>query len=156
MTVRDRWFVQRKMPRQLFDWLVWNHDINIFRICGWSIGIVQYISTEIMANMQNYVQFMLIRGGHFYHYIPINALKTPMVSACLVTARKRSLWRLCFYTCLSFCPPEVWYPSMHCRSPGPHPGGGSWGVWPWGGSPGPHPEGGEVEGPGLGGLQAHT
>ena len=25
-----------------------------------------------------------------------------------------------------------WYPSMHCRSPGPHPGGGSWGVWPGG------------------------
>ena len=46
-----------------------------------------------------------------------------------------------------------WYPSMYCRSPGPHPGGklrglatgdpgphtgGSWGV----GSPGPHLEGG--------------
>ena len=29
-----------------------------------------------------------------------------------------------------------WYPSMHCRSPGPHPGG--------------------VEGSSLGGLQAHT
>ena len=34
----------------------------------------------------------------------------------------------------------VWYPSMPCRSPGPHPGGSS-GVWPGGGSPGPHPGG---------------
>ena len=47
----------------------------------------------------------------------------------LITARKRSLRRLCFYTCLSFCPqggggcyPSMhcrWYPSMPCsRSPG--------------------------------------
>ena len=43
--------------------------------------------------------------------------------------------------CQSFCSQwGGWYPSMHCRSPGPHPGG-SWGVWP-GGSPGPHPGGG--------------
>ena len=46
--------------------------------------------------------------------------------------------RLCFYTCLLFCSQGGWYPSMHCRSPGPHPGGKlrdlAWG----------------------GGLQAHT
>ena len=31
----------------------------------------------------------------------------------------------CFYTCLSFCSQGggVWYPSMHFRSPGPHPRG---------------------------------
>ena len=46
-----------------------------------------------------------------------------------------------------------WYPSMPCRSPGPHPGGRSRGLVGWG-SPGPHP--GEVEGSGWGGLQAHT
>ena len=68
------------------------------------------------------------------------------------TARKRSLRRLCFYTCLSVhrgggypSMPCRWYPSMPCRSPrgspGPHPGG-SLGVWPEGGrSPGPHPGG---------------
>ena len=39
----------------------------------------------------------------------------------------------------------VWYPSMHCRSPGPHPGGKLRGV----SRPTPR---GEVEG----GLQAHT
>ena len=54
----------------------------------------------------------------------------------------------------------VWYLSMHCRSPGPHPGGKlrglAWGVsrpTP-GGSPGPHLRG--SPGPHLGGLQAHT
>ena len=53
-----------------------------------------------------------------------------------------------------------WYPSMHCRSPGPYPGGeveesglGGPGPHP-GGSPGPHPEG--SPGPHLGDLQAHT
>ena len=53
-----------------------------------------------------------------------------------------------------------WYPSMHCRSPGPCPGGklrglawGGPGPHP-GGSPGPHPEG--SPGPHLGDLQAHT
>ena len=34
----------------------------------------------------------------------------------LITVHKRSLRRLCFYTCLSFCPQGV-------GSPGPHPGG---------------------------------
>ena len=36
----------------------------------------------------------------------------------IFTARKRSLQRLCFYMCLSFCPQGegVWYPSMHHRS----------------------------------------
>ena len=90
----------------------------------------------------------------------------------IFTARKRSLRRLCFYTCLSvilFTVGRGWYPSMHCRwypsmpcrSSGPHPrgilgvwpggdfqahtrGGRSWGVWP-GGSPCPHP--GEVSRP---------
>ena len=49
----------------------------------------------------------------------------------LVTVRKRSLRRLCFYTCLSVLRGGV-------RSPGPYPGGG-WEVWlgasrpiPWG------------------------
>ena len=64
------------------------------------------------------------------------------------------------------------YPSMPCRFPGPHPGGGSWGrsgqgvsrptpkgklrgIWP-GGSPGPHPRG-KLRGIWPGGcLQAHT
>ena len=67
-----------------------------------------------------------------------------------VTARKRSLRRLCFYTCLSVHRRRVVaqhalqvvsqhalqvssrvYPSMPCRFPGPHPGGAwgsGWGV----------------------------
>ena len=71
------------------------------------------------------------------------------------TARKRSLRRLCFYTCLSVHT-GGWYPSMHCRSPGPHPGGKLRGLaWGGGGSPGPH-LGGKLRGLAWGGLQAHT
>ena len=83
-----------------------------------------------------------------------------------VTVRKRSLRRLCFYTCLSVLRGGV-------RYPGPYPGGG-WEVWlgasrpiPWGrlgglagggGFPGPYPGGswrvwpGGAPGPGLGGV----
>ena len=54
------------------------------------------------------------------------------VNSTIITAHKRSLRRLCFCTCLPFCPgggewypsmPCRWYPSIPCRSPGPHPGG---------------------------------
>ena len=94
------------------------------------------------------------------------------------TARKRSLERLCFYTCLSFCPQGwggvggVGIPACiaglqaHTRrgvvegsglgaSPGPHKGGKLRGL-AWGGGLQAHTQGGEVEGSGLGGLQAHT
>ena len=99
----------------------------------------------------------------------------------IFTARNEVGARLCFYTCLWFCSQGgvvvsqhalqvvsqhalqqvsggggVWYPSMPWRFPGPHPGGGNWGVWPGGspgphlgGSPGPHPGG--FPGPHLGG-----
>ena len=93
----------------------------------------------------------------------------------LITAHKRSLRRLCFYTRLSVhggggwypSMPCRWYPSMPCRSPG-------WGVCipeclAWfqaqtqgefegsglGGSPGQHP-GGSGSHLGGRGLQAHT
>ena len=78
----------------------------------------------------------------------------------VVTARKRNLRRLCFYTCLSFCsqgrcgiPACIaggipaclaaggWYPSIPCRFPGPHPGGKLRGL-AWGGVSRPTPEGG--------------
>ena len=88
------------------------------------------------------------------------------LSFCIVfTTRKRSLRRLCFYTCLSVH--RGWYPSMPCRSPGgmlsqhtlqvfkggslgPHPGEQLRGLAGWrgssgplpGGSPGPHLVGG--------------
>ena len=48
--------------------------------------------------------------------------------------------RLCFYRCQWFCSWGKGYPSMHCRSPGPHPGGGVEGSG-LEGSLGPHPEG---------------
>ena len=83
----------------------------------------------------------------------------------IFTARKRSLRRLCLYTCLSVilftvgrgwypcmhcrrypsmpCRSlEGWYPSMPCRSPGPHPRG-NLGVWPRGISR-PTPRGGSL------------
>ena len=81
-----------------------------------------------------------------------------------VTARKRSLRRLCFYTCLSVHRRGVVsqhalqvssrvYPSMPCGFPGPHPGGS---LRVWLGGLQAHTGGGEVEESGLGGLQAHT
>ena len=85
-------------------------------------------------------------------YVYASALKL-----CLITARKRSLRRLCFYTCLSFCPHwRGWYPSMYCRW---HPS------MPCSMSQGSgiraclagfqsHTQG-EVEGSGQGGLQAN-
>ena len=80
----------------------------------------------------------------------------------LITARKRSFQRLCFYTCLSTggCYPSIpcsrsrgggWYRSMPCRFPGPHWGSKLKGIWPTTKgevegdlarrSPGPHPRG---------------
>ena len=71
----------------------------------------------------------------------------------IITARKRSLRRLCFYTCLSVILfGGEWYPSMPCRSPGPHPGGKLRGL-AWGVSR-PTP-GVELRGLAWGGLQAH-
>ena len=63
----------------------------------------------------------------------------------IITARKRSLRRLCFYTCLSFC--------SQGGSPGPHPGGEVGRSGPGGLQA--HTQG-EVEGVWLGGVQAHT
>ena len=76
-----------------------------------------------------------------------------------ITARKRSLRRLCFYTCLSFCQQRGcyasmhcgWYPSMPCsRSPG-------WGCYPSVPCrfPGPHPVG-ELREIWPGGLLVHN
>ena len=87
-----------------------------------------------------------------------NVWKLPNVLP-FITARNEVGARLCFYTCLWFCsqgggiPACIacgiqggWYPSMPCRSPGPHPRGKlrglAWGVsrpTPGGGSPGTHP-----------------
>ena len=95
----------------------------------------------------------------------------------IITARKRSLRRLCFYTCLSFCSqgrgwytsmhyrwyPSMpcsrsrgggWYPSMPCRFPGPHPRGKLRGVWMGGLQA--HTQGWSSGRSGQGGLQAHT
>ena len=73
-----------------------------------------------------------------YKYTQLNS------NVNIITARKRSLRRLCFYTCLSVI--------LFTRGGGfstPTPGGG-WGVWP-GGSPGSHPGGGRLGGSGHGG-----
>ena len=48
----------------------------------------------------------------------------------------------------------LWYPSMPCRFPGPHPRGKLRGIRP-GGSPGPHPRG-KSRGSGLGGVSRPT
>ena len=69
----------------------------------------------------------------------------PIFHASIFTTHKWSCGKLCFYGCLWFCSQGGgWYPSMHCRSRGPHPGGKlrhlAWGVsrpTPRG-SPGPH------------------
>ena len=90
---------------------------------------------------------------------PLKRVVCIPLECILVTACKRSLQRLCFYTCLSFCPQGWWYPSMHCRWYPSMPWSRSQGGYP--SIPcrflGPHP-GGKLRGiwPGRGGLQAHT
>ena len=65
--------------------------------------------------------------------IRYSGIQYPCWVSCLITARKRSLRRLCFCTCLSVHRGwRGWYPSMPCRSPGGSPGPNV------GGSPGPH------------------
>ena len=84
-------------------------------------------SRAILANSVVWVAFLGIYCKGLF--IRSESLWEP-----IFTAGKRSLRRLCFYTCLSFCSRGEggWYPSMHCRSPGPHPGGKlrglAWGV----------------------------
>ena len=72
-------------------------------------------------------------------------LKRVPIQVSIFTVRKRSLRRLCFYTCLSFC-------SRGRGSPGPYPKGRLRCLA--GGVSRPIPRG-EVEGFGRGGLQAH-
>ena len=85
-------------------------------------------------------------------------------AAKFITARKRILRRLCFYTCLQFCLQGIipaclaglqggWYPSMPCRCPGSHPGVSLRGLARGVSRPTPR---GEDQGSGLVGLQAHT
>ena len=64
--------------------------------------------------------------------------------------------RLCFYTWLWFCSQRGWgwYPSMHCRSTGPHPEG-SCGVW-LGGMVSRPTTGGKFRNLVWGVLQAHN
>ena len=109
---------------------------------------------------------LILYRGRYQHRFPLGS--------GLITARKRSLRRLCFYTCLSFCPQVGGYPSMHCRwgaaciagggipaclaaGPGgypsmpcrflgPHPRGKFRGIW----------SGGCLQAHTQGGLQAHT
>ena len=106
---------------------------------------------------------------HIYFYMrdEVNVLDWWFVKNLnVVTARKRSLRTLCFYTCLSLCPQGGGIPACLAVLQA-HTHGGGWGVW-WGGSPGPHPGGklrglargvsrprprGKVEGSGWGGLQ---
>ena len=105
-------------------------------------------------------------GGNTFHISSIIMHS----SLDVITARKRSLRRLCFYTCLSVHRGGGWYPSMPCRSPGgcvsQHALQVSRGVYP--SMPcrfrGPHPRGnlrGLARGvsrstPREGLLQAHT
>ena len=65
----------------------------------------------------------------------------------VIAARKRSLRRLCFYTCLSVLK-GGWYPSMPCRSPG--------GVSQHALQVSRPTPKGELEGSGQGGLQTYT
>ena len=97
----------------------------------------------------------------------LSGLQCKSMGIIIFTASKRSLRRLCFYTCLSVIlftgegipacsmPCRGWYASMPCRSPGPHPRGKLRGLAGGGGGIQAHSQG-EVEGSGLGGLQVHT
>ena len=123
------------------------------------IYIYSYLETLSIS-----ISFLLARYCTTSHvqilYAPF--LYAPHIQKGLITARKRSLRRLCFYTCLSVilftgggCYPSMpcrWYPIMPCSrspggSPGPYPRGKLRGIWSR-----PTPKG-EVEGD-L--VQAHT
>ena len=70
-------------------------------------------------------------------------LLTEMIDI-VITALKRSLRKLCFYTCLSFCSQGGgWYPSSLANLQA-HTKGGGLGVW-LGGFPGPQ-QGGRLRG----------
>ena len=90
----------------------------------------------------------------------------------IITTFKRSLWRLCFYMCLSFCPQgEGCIPAclaglqVHTQGGGwgvwlggglqVHTQAGGWGVWLLGGWPGPRP-GGKLRGLAFGGVTRPT
>ena len=61
--------------------------------------------------MQKYLHWQREKGKTKNRYLEL--LTFALVS--FITVRKRSLRRLYFYTCLSFCPRGGRYPSMHCR-----------------------------------------
>ena len=73
-----------------------------------------------------------------WKYTRISWYKKQMCSTWFITARKRSLRRLCFYTCLSFCP-QGESDSRGCLIPGGLVWGGCLlpGVWSGGGVPAP-------------------
>ena len=118
-----------------------------------------------------------VLGFHRRERAPMGECQKLRKSKCytgtaIFTARKRSLRRLCFYTCLSVHRGGRWYPSMPCRSPGgisqhalqvsrstlkgelegsgwggvsrPTPGGGGLQAHTQGGSPGPYLGGGGI------------
>ena len=90
--------------------------------------------------------YTLIGKNRVVHITSMSGLQVSgyQPAVLIITVRKRSLRRLCFYTCLSFCPQ-----GGGCLVPGgcvPGPGGLvlGWGVWSW-----------EVPGP-VGGGRVET
>ena len=95
----------------------------------------KYIPIVFLILVVNSYFFLFFRGMNSYFLDHSYYLTPCCLFVWFITVRKQSLRRLCFYTCLSFCPQAgggggVWVSR-------PIPRGGGWGLW-LGGSPGPY------------------
>ena len=156
----------------------------IFREVSWSMDVNTFSSyTSCFQFLKWFADLRSIHNGRKWkwkrnlHFIVLYHTKNRYKTHFIFTTRKRSLRRLCFYTCLSVHRGVVSQHALQVSRPTPrgevegsglgeglqaHTQGGSWGVWP-GASPGPHP-GGKLRGlawgvsrpTSAGGLQAHT
>ena len=107
--------------------LVWDCDTDGYNLLE--------AETSIYTSFTDYQEFTLRNSSHIHKDIRSFHL------CQFITTRKRSLGRLCFYTCLSLCSQgEGWID--------PDPGGGWGSSW---GCPGPHPRG--VSRPTPGGVR---
>ena len=133
-----------------FDKLVFNQWPGVVATARRNCRVVLYCDNfnPQGLSVENNIDVIYIIGGSK------RVLRMRALSRSIFTARKRSLRRLCFYTCLSVHGggrEEVcvlsqhalqvvsqhalqqvsrgWYPSIPCRFPGPHPEGKLRGIW---------------------------
>ena len=111
----------------------------------------KYIPIVFLILVVNSYFFLFFRGMNSYFLDHSYYLTPCCLFVWFITVRKQSLRRLCFYTCLSFCPQGGGVGSL-----GPYPGGGEVGGSGWGGGLQAHTRAERVEGSGQGGRQAQA